>query len=292
MYSRILFVLVGISLTLIGSSVFSQHITAEESNSPKSAIVDWMERTSSVGNTGNYDLNQIQLKINEIQLSHTPKLILVDFTLENNNVEKILLRGGAVIDLRTFDPIKFESEPKRQAPNFDNSYNYLIPEKIESGFGNVDFANKCERLDLIVNPSESGRSVLCFNPNYETLLPDTSTVEYYLVLSNRPANSCPFCEIIFLNDKVTNDIPDWIKNNAKWWSLNQISNQDFAKGLEYLIENNIIQIPKNQSSEGASEIELPSWLRKNAGWWSQGLLSDKEFVESIQWMINNGFIKI
>jgi len=87
-------------------------------------------------------------------------------------------------------------------------------------------------------------------------------------------------------------LPDWVRNTAKWWSLTQISDQDFAKSLEYLIQNDIIQVPKNQSSEGASESELPSWLRKNAGWWSQGLLSDDEFVKSIQWMINSEFIKI
>lgn len=85
-------------------------------------------------------------------------------------------------------------------------------------------------------------------------------------------------------------IPEWIKNNAKWWSLTQISDQDFAKGIEYLVQREIIQIPKNQSSEGDSESELPSWLRKNAGWWSQGLLSDEEFFKSIQWLINNQFI--
>ncbi len=87
-------------------------------------------------------------------------------------------------------------------------------------------------------------------------------------------------------------LPDWVRNTAKWWSLTQISDQDFAKGLEYLIQNNIIQVSENQSSDGATETELPSWLRKNAGWWSQGLLSDDEFFKSIQWLINNGFIKI
>ena len=87
-------------------------------------------------------------------------------------------------------------------------------------------------------------------------------------------------------------IPDWVRNTAKWWSLTQISDQDFAKGLEYLVQNNIIQVPENQSSEGASESELPSWLRKNAGWWSQGLISNDDFFKSIQWLINNEFIKI
>ena len=37
-------------------------------------------------------------------------------------------------------------------------------------------------------------------------------------------------------------IPDWVRNNAKWWADGQISDKDFASGLEYLIENGIIHV--------------------------------------------------
>jgi glucose/arabinose dehydrogenase len=87
-------------------------------------------------------------------------------------------------------------------------------------------------------------------------------------------------------------IPEWIRKTAKWWSITQISDEDFASGLEYLIKHDIITIPQRTISDGDSEPQLPSWLRKNAGWWSQGLLSDDEFFKSIQWMIDNRFIKI
>ena len=88
-------------------------------------------------------------------------------------------------------------------------------------------------------------------------------------------------------------IPDWIRKNSKWWSLTQISDKDFSSGLEYLIRQQIIQIPDSIPSEyGDHEKKLPGWLRKNAGWWSQGLLSDEEFAKSLKWMILHGFIKI
>lgn len=38
-------------------------------------------------------------------------------------------------------------------------------------------------------------------------------------------------------------IPEWIKNNAKWWSEGSISETDYIKSLEYLIINGIIQLP-------------------------------------------------
>jgi len=37
-------------------------------------------------------------------------------------------------------------------------------------------------------------------------------------------------------------IPDWIKNNASWWSDNLIDDIDFINGLQYLIEHKIIKI--------------------------------------------------
>ncbi len=37
-------------------------------------------------------------------------------------------------------------------------------------------------------------------------------------------------------------IPFWIKNNARWWTDNMISDYDFVSGLQYLIDKKIIQI--------------------------------------------------
>jgi len=50
------------------------------------------------------------------------------------------------------------------------------------------------------------------------------------------------------NDKIqsqygdTKSVPDWIKNNASWWSENLIGDTDFINGLQYLIEHKIIKI--------------------------------------------------
>jgi hypothetical protein len=50
------------------------------------------------------------------------------------------------------------------------------------------------------------------------------------------------------NDKIqsqygdTKSVPDWIKNNANWWSENLIGDTDFINGLQYLIEYKIIKI--------------------------------------------------
>ena len=37
-------------------------------------------------------------------------------------------------------------------------------------------------------------------------------------------------------------IPQWIKNNAKWWANDQISDEDFVKSIQYLVKKGIIRI--------------------------------------------------
>ena len=43
------------------------------------------------------------------------------------------------------------------------------------------------------------------------------------------------------------EIPKWIKNNADWWSKDLISDDDFLKGIEFLVGQGIISIPSQQS---------------------------------------------
>ncbi|HYL67267.1 MAG TPA: hypothetical protein VEU72_09005 [Nitrosopumilaceae archaeon] len=47
-----------------------------------------------------------------------------------------------------------------------------------------------------------------------------------------------------LNNQTTNSvhIPSWFKNDARWWSDDLISDNDFALGIQYLIESKIITV--------------------------------------------------
>ena len=38
------------------------------------------------------------------------------------------------------------------------------------------------------------------------------------------------------------NIPGWIKNNAQWWAQNQITDEDFANGIEFMIKDGIIDV--------------------------------------------------
>jgi len=54
--------------------------------------------------------------------------------------------------------------------------------------------------------------------------------------------------IIIQDDQViassysSNEIPEWIKNNAGWWSEDLITEKEFIDGLQWLISNGIMQV--------------------------------------------------
>jgi len=87
-------------------------------------------------------------------------------------------------------------------------------------------------------------------------------------------------------------IPNWIRNNAKWWSDGQIDDSDFTSGIQFMIKENIILIPDlpEQTTETAEGV--PDWVRNNAGWWADGMISDDDFVSGIKYLVEQGIIKI
>jgi hypothetical protein len=90
--------------------------------------------------------------------------------------------------------------------------------------------------------------------------------------------------------QVPPEIPSWIKNNARWWSEGSLSDYDFVKGIQYMIQNGIMKIPQTQNGSGLAQ-QIPSWVKHNAGWWASGQVSDDEFVKAIQWLVSNNIIK-
>ena len=93
-------------------------------------------------------------------------------------------------------------------------------------------------------------------------------------------------------------IPTWIKKNASWWSNGQINDPEFAKGIEYLVQENIIDIKKTQeltekvNDDNTNITSIPMWVRNNASWWSEGHLTDIDFANGIKYLISAGLIRV
>lgn len=100
-------------------------------------------------------------------------------------------------------------------------------------------------------------------------------------------------ENLEIESKAEEKIPEWIKNNARWWADNQILDSDFVLGIQYLVQEKIIVIlslPEQASEQ--TENSIPEWVRNNADWWSDNLISEEEFLNAIKYLIEQGIIRV
>ena len=86
-------------------------------------------------------------------------------------------------------------------------------------------------------------------------------------------------------------IPSWIKNNAGWWADGMIPDDAFVSGIQWLISNDVMNIPPTEQGTGTDDV-IPSWIKNNAEWWADGVIPDDAFVSGLQWLISNGVMKI
>ena len=85
-------------------------------------------------------------------------------------------------------------------------------------------------------------------------------------------------------------VPEWIKNNAQWWSMGVITDSEFVASIEYMIKNDLIQVEHTEPIESTKSI--PEWVRNNAKWWSEGKISNKDFVNGLEHLVKTGIIRV
>ncbi|MCY3976235.1 MAG: peptidase [Thaumarchaeota archaeon] len=135
-------------------------------------------------------------------------------------------------------------------------------------------------------------AIIVYGTGPEQIVPPPEELGWILIDVQLQNKSNPD-QTINTNQIVNSDIPDWVRNNAGWWSEGKIQDQDFISGIQYLIKENIIQIPITKSKDhNATNDVIPDWVRNNAGWWSEGKIQDQDFIFGIQYLIQNRLISI
>ena len=79
-------------------------------------------------------------------------------------------------------------------------------------------------------------------------------------------------------------IPSWIKNTAGLWATDDVDQNGFLAGIQYMMETGIIDAKTSAISE------VPAWLKSMALWWSEGIITDEEFTNSISYLIQRGIV--
>ena len=89
-------------------------------------------------------------------------------------------------------------------------------------------------------------------------------------------------------------IPGWIKDSARWWADGRISDREFARGIQYMMEEGIVVVPGGGGPGGpvGGEESIPAWVKDSARWWADGRISDREFASGIQYMVREGIVRV
>jgi hypothetical protein len=193
--------------------------------------------------------------------------------------------------LKSKSTSSFSTIPKLSSYNVVKPLSGEIKEIVLSG--NVENHRRGVPLDVvIITPDEkiqnfgaslsgsgSYRSIISINNN--------SLVGIYQIELSHNNSHVSTLSFIVSNP----EIPEWVKNNAKWWSSNSVSDSEFIDGIEYLIEKGLIIIPPGTSIT-ISEQNIPEWVKNNAKWWANDQISDEDFVKSIQYLVKKGILRI
>ncbi len=249
--------------------------------------------------------NELQ-KVNDKLGEYDKKTILFSLIPQNIQLEKTLdikFDSGALVkvswhnDFTTDDviPLEFIFFDKDNTLLKNIRYGYSIShENGKELFSNVGndpqnpgiFASEGIDIQQIFVPSDDiytlNIAILGTGINYDQTYAGIGSGVFEIGSNSRSA---------LTSDHITNiSIPQWIKNNAGWWSEGKINDDDFILGIEFLVKENIINIPDTNTNKTTTNISIPQWIKNNAGWWSEGKINDDDFVRALQYLTTHGII--
>ncbi len=201
-----------------------------------------------------------------------------------NNIETLIMKGTALSNLGrdTADMNYHKSsllefyKASQIQPN-----NVIVLNGMGVGFGNLgeyqESASYFEKALSIEPANAISKNYLDYAKKSLTKYPYTPTEKpKYLEESEK---------------QIITEIPKWVKSNAEWWASGNISDDDFLRGIEFLIKNEIIKVEFDEQENKKSD-SIPKWVKSNAEWWASGNISDDEFTNAIQYLIKNGMINV
>ena len=200
------------------------------------------------------------------ELSTTNKLAMIEFykalEIDQNNV---IALNGMGLGFGSFgeyeEAKKYFVKALKTDPNNTISKNYVdYLEKIEKKFPyepteKPAFLQKIEENKI---PLWIKNNAVWWTQNKITDSDFMQGVQY--LVEKKIINPIVSDTTQIINPESTDIIPNWVRNNAKWWSAGLISDQDFLAGIGYLIENGLIILTNEGNSEVAKrEMERTSW---------------------------------
>ncbi len=191
-------------------------------------------------------------------------------------------------------PFPLEGETLYKFPETATTGKYDIEQNLFTGLSSnntyADTISSLERYGFAVIASHPQEFATIQNGTYTNQINKEQINELELLIQKLQSDRIRIVSIDKINLDSTTIIPQWIKNNAGWWANGQIDDTSFVQGIQYLIQKEIMKIPRTANVPDAENKEIPQWIKNNAGWWANGQITDSDFVSGIEYLVSHKII--
>ena len=140
------------------------------------------------------------------------------------------------------------------------------------------FENKSKLLTIPISQKES-RIIAPFA--FDSVIWMKGTYKLELHYSGSITNS----EFIIRGGEI--GIPYWIKDLSKLWTSGQMPDKEFAKSIQFLIDEKIMFNPNP-----GQELSIPEWFKYPTAWWANNQVADTIYGNALQFLIDEKIIVI
>ena len=215
-----------------------------------------------------------------------------------------IISSNSFVDIYVHD----DDMNKKEYPNFadkftiyvwsDSSSDGLEIEVVETGVYSGIFKGRvfiADSGDTVKNRLVSMPGDTVYAKYVDFTMPDGSTSDIFsaAIVKISGQNMQPFLDNIDSKYRMSSSVekvPSWIKNNAGWWANDDIDDDAFIQGIQFLIKEKILEINETSSVEKSDKI--PAWVKNNAGWWADGQITESDFLSGITHLVKTGIISV
>ena len=260
----------------IGNAPFTDFSKQEQDNLLKQSIVEI--------------LNSIEVR---------PHIFVPPQNKYNDETKQVLIENkfthlSSNILLGELPPFPLEGETLYQFPETASTGKYSLEQNLFIGLPSnntySDTISSLKKYGFAVITSHPQEFSIIQNGTYTNQINKEQINELELLIQKLQLDGIRIVSIDKINLDSTTIIPQWIKNNAGWWADGQINDASFVQGIQYLIQKEIMKIPKATNAPNTENKEIPQWIKNNAGWWADGQITDSDFVSGIEYLVSHKII--
>jgi peptidoglycan/xylan/chitin deacetylase (PgdA/CDA1 family) len=228
-----------------------------------------------------------------------PQIFVPPQNKYNDDTKQVLVENqfthiSSNILLGESEPFPLKGEILYKFPETATTGKYNLEQNLFTGLSSnytySDTIKSLEKYGFAVITSHPQEFAVIQNGTYTNQINNDQINELELLIQKLQSDGIRIVSIDKINLDSTIIIPQWVKSNAGWWANDQIEDTSFVQGIQYLIQQEIIKIPKATKAPETENKEIPQWVKSNAGWWANDQITDSDFVSGIEYLVNHKII--